>query len=78
MVEVKEVKEVREVKEAMKKKIYIKPEMQIVKIQQHQILCASPDGWGGSDPNNPTDFNAPGFDWVEKGYQFGGWDFEEG
>lgn len=34
--------------------------MQIVKILQHQILCSSPDGapdgWGGSDPNNPYDF----------------------
>ena len=69
---------VKEVREVMSKRQYIKPEMQTVNIQQHQILCASPNGWGGSDPNTPTDFNAPAFDWVEKGYQFGGWDLEDG
>ena len=39
-----------------KKKIYIKAEMQVVEMQQRQILCASPDKWGGSDPDVPYDF----------------------
>ena len=61
----------------MKKKKYIKPDMLVCDIKTSQILCASPDGWGSSDPNNPHDFNAPEFDWVDKAYQFGGWDLED-
>jgi hypothetical protein len=45
----------------MKKKIYEKPLMKVIKIQQTHILCGSPDGapekWGGADPNNPYDFD---------------------
>ena len=51
------------------KKIYEKPQMEVVKIGVSQFLCTSP---------NSGEFGAPGFDWVEKGSEFGGWDFEEG
>jgi len=39
------------------KKQYMKPTMKIVPIQQHQILCGSPNPWGSPDPNNPYDFD---------------------
>jgi len=40
----------------MKKKVYEKPSMRVVEIQQHQILCGSPD----------TPPEAPEYDdWLE-------------
>ena len=58
----------------MKKK-YMKPSFRVVELQHKcQLLAGSndPQGvpyWGGEG-------NAPAFDWVEKGNQFGGWDVE--
>ena len=47
--------------------------MEVVKIQQTQMLC-------NSHQPDATDYNdwlgAPGFDWVDKAYEFGGWDLE--
>ena len=51
------------------KKIYEKPQMEVVKIGVNQFLCTS---------TNSGEFGAPGFNGVEKGYEFGGWDLEEG
>lgn len=52
------------------KKQYMKPLMEVIRLQQTQVILA---GSGYDD-----EINAPGFDWIEKGYQFGGWDLEEG
>jgi hypothetical protein len=52
------------------KKRYMKPSMDVIRLQQTQVILA------GSGYND--EINAPGFDWIEKGYQFGGWDLEEG
>ena len=55
------------------KKEYIKPQMEVVKIQAMQILAGSPDA---HDEVGGDGQLAPEFDWVEKNYQFGGWDVE--
>ncbi|MBP3260390.1 MAG: hypothetical protein J6M01_04760 [Prevotella sp.] len=53
----------------------MKPSFRVVELQHKcQLLAGSndPQGvpyWGGEG-------NAPAFDWVEKGNQFGGWDVE--
>lgn len=50
------------------KKIYISPEMQVVKIQQqNQLLAGSVPGWNG-EIHAPT--------WGDKALEFGGWDVE--
>ena len=49
------------------KKRYEKPQMEVVQIGVSQFLCTS---------TNSGEFGAPGFDGVEKDYQFGGWDVE--
>ena len=60
----------------MKKKIYEKPTMTVIELQHKcQLLAGSGDPirnvpwWDGEG-------NSPAFDWVDKGYQFGGWDVE--
>ena len=58
-------------KEKNMKKEYIKPQVEVVKLEIHHMLAASPPGW-----NNEV--GAPGYDWVDKAYEFGGWDLEEG
>lgn len=50
------------------KKIYEKPQMEVVEIGVSQFLCMS---------TNSGEFGAPGFNGVEKGYEFGGWELEE-
>ena len=60
----------------MKKKIYEKPSMRVVELQHRTCLLQA----SGTPPNEIPDYDgwmgAPEFDWVEKGYQFGGWDVE--
>ena len=56
------------------KKQYIKPSMEVVEIKiNQQLLTVSDPGYGGGGNADPQ---APGFDWVEKAYEFGGWDLE--
>ena len=50
------------------KKEYMVPQMEVVEIKVKPQLLAGSD-YGGK-------FNAPGFEWAEKGYEFGGWDLE--
>ena len=52
------------------KKEYIKPQVEVVKLEIHHMLAASPPGW-----NNEV--GAPEFDWIDKAYEFGGWDLED-
>ena len=52
------------------KKEYIKPTMQVVKLNKTAPLLA------GSPAPGDIPLGAPGFDWVEKGYEFGGWGLE--
>ena len=58
------------------KKEYMKPQMEaiVIKTRSH-ILAGSPDA---HDEVGDSDQFAPEFkeDWVEKAYQFGGWDVE--
>ena len=53
------------------KKIYKKPQMEVVEFGLSQFLCSS---------TNSGEFGSPEFefeeDWVEKAYHFGGWDVE--
>ena len=53
------------------KKEYIKPSMEVVKLNKTAPLLA------GSATPGDIPLGAPGFDWVEKGYEFGGWDLED-
>jgi hypothetical protein len=56
------------------KKIYEKPQMEVVQIGVSQFLCTSKNsGEFGAPEFNPDDY-----DWVEKSYKFGGWELEEG
>ena len=61
---------------AMKKRAYEKPSMTVVELQHRACLLQS----SGTPPEEIHDYDdwmgAPEFDWVEKGYQFGGWDVE--
>jgi len=51
------------------KKVYMKPSMHIVKIQQTHIICTSPgSGAHGDDPQNPGGAMSRRFD---------GWDDED-
>lgn len=55
----------------MMKKKYIKPVIEVYKLQcKTQILA-------GSNEYN-DEINAPEFDWIEKAYEFGSWELEEG
>ena len=57
----------------MKKK-YSMPEMSVVEITASvQLLAGSDPGYGGGGNYDPQ---APEYDWVDKAYQFGGWDVE--
>ena len=47
-------------------------EVVTIKINQ-QLLTLSDPGYGGGGNADPQ---APGFDWVDKAYEFGGWDLE--
>ena len=47
--------------------------MEVVKIQAMQMLAGSPDA---HDEVGGDGQLAPEFDWVEKTYQFDGWDVE--
>ena len=38
-----------------------------------QLLAGSDPGYGGGGNYDPQ---APEYDWVDKAYQFGGWDIE--
>lgn len=51
------------------KKQYKMPQMEVIQLQQTSAILA------GSDYND--EINAPGFDWVEKAYEFGGWDEDD-
>lgn len=56
------------------KKQYIKPSMEVVTIKiNQQLLTLSDPEYGGGGNADPQ---APGFDWVDKAYEFGGWDLE--
>ena len=58
------------------KKEYMKPQMEVMEIMVNQQLLAGSDpGYGGGGSGDPA---APEFEeeWVEKAYQFGGWDVE--
>ena len=61
---------------AMKKRAYKKPSMRVVELQHRACLLQA----SGTPPEEIHDYDdwmgAPEFDWVEKGYQFGGWDVE--
>ena len=61
----------------MKKKTYEKPTMTVVELQHRTCLLQAS---GEQQPENVPDYGdwlgAPEFDWVDKGYQFGGWDIE--
>ena len=55
------------------KKIYEKPQMEVVEIGVSQFLCMSTNsGEFGAPEFNPDDF-----DRVDKAYQFGGWDVDD-
>ena len=55
------------------KKIYEKPQMEVVQIGVSQFLCISTNsGEFGAPEFNPDDY-----DWVEKAHQFGGWELED-
>ena len=55
------------------KKEYVKPMIQVYEMRvQGQLLNYSNAGLGAPEFNPEG-----GFDWVEKGYQFGGWELEE-
>ena len=55
------------------KKIYEKPQMEVVEIGVSQFLCMSKNSGEFGAP----EFNPEGdFDWVDKAYHFGGWDIE--
>ena len=56
------------------KKQYMKPQMEVVKIQAMQILAGSPDAHDevGGDGQFAPWFNPDSDDWVEKAYRFGG------
>jgi hypothetical protein len=57
------------------KKEYSMPEMSVVEITASvQLLAGSTPGYGGGSDADPQ---APEFDWVEKAYQFGGWEIED-
>ena len=57
------------------KKQYMKPQMEVVEIASSvQLLAGSTPGYGGGGSADPQ---APEFDWVDKAYQFGGWDLED-
>ena len=57
------------------KKEYIKPQMEVVEIASSvQLLAGSTPGYGGGGNADPQ---APEFDWVDKAYQFGGWEIDE-
>lgn len=59
------------------KKEYIQPVMEVVDLKTDQyLLTVSDPGYGGG---NSADPEAPEFefDWVEKAYEFGGWDLED-
>ena len=53
--------------------------MEVVEIASSaQLLAGSVPGYGGggnADPQAP-EFDLDDYDWVDKGYQFGGWDIE--
>ena len=61
------------------KKIYVTPQMEVVEIASSvQLLAGSTPGYGGggnADPQAP-ELDLDDYDWVDKGYQFGGWDIE--
>ena len=55
------------------KKIYEKPQMEVVEIGVSQFLCMSTNSGEFGAP----EFNPEGdFDWVDNYYHFGGWDVE--
>ena len=65
----------------MKKQEYMKPAMHAVSIKLEGIICTSitgTDGLFGLGGGGNGDARAPELeeDWVEKAYQFGGWDVE--
>jgi len=53
----------------------MKPQMEVVEIASSvQLLAGSTPGYGGGGNADPQ---APEFDWVDKAYQFGGWEIDE-
>lgn len=58
----------------MMKKEYMKPQMEVMEIAvERQLLAGSVPEYGGGGSEDPQ---APDYDWVDKAYQFGGWDVE--
>ena len=55
------------------KKEYVTPQFAVIEMKYQGMLAYSGAGLGAPEFNPEGDF-----DWVEKGHQFGGWDFEEG
>lgn len=54
----------------MMKKQYTKPAIEVYELQCKTQILAGSNEYNG-------EVGAPEFDWVEKAYDFGGWDLED-
>lgn len=54
------------------RKAYLKPNMNVLKIRQMQMICGSPDVINPGEPNMPAGTRLGGYDWDEED-----WDDEQ-
>ena len=59
------------------RKAYLKPNMTVVKIQQMQMICGSPDVINPGAPNMPAGSRRGGYDWDEEDWDEEDWDDEQ-
>ena len=59
------------------RKAYLKPNINVLKIRQMQMICGSPDVINPGADNRPAGTRRGGYDWDEEDWDEEDWDDEE-